>query len=57
MAVLLALLDGEFTIKTYHRKGQQVRLTPANKAFREIVVAEESSFEIWGVITKSIRML
>lgn len=55
--IVLALLDGEFTIKTYHRKAGQVRLMPANKAYREIVVAEGSSFEIWGVITKSIRML
>lgn len=54
--IVLALLDGEFTIKTYHRKAGEVRLMPANRSFREIVVSEGSSFEIWGVVTKSIRM-
>ena len=55
--IILALLNGEFTIKRYRRKGNRVILEPESKAFAPIEVTEEASFEVWGVVTKSIRML
>lgn len=55
--VVLALLDGEFTIKTLRRNGGAVVLEAANPAFRPIRVAEGSDFEVWGVVTHCIRML
>lgn len=54
--IVLALLDGEFTIKTLRKRSGRIFLVPANKAFKEIEVPEGASFEIWGVLTRSIRM-
>ena len=56
--IVLAVLDGEFTIKTLSRsKEGAVRLLPANStgAFKPIEITEEMNFEIWGVVTGSFR--
>ena len=54
---MLALLGSEFTIKRYRCKGNRVWLHAENPAFADIEVNEDSGFEVWGVVTKSIRML
>jgi len=54
--IVLAVLDGEFTIKTLARKKEGTpRLLPANKDYMPIEITEEMSFEIWGVVTGSFR--
>jgi DNA polymerase V len=55
--IVVAVLDGEFTVKRYRRQGAVVTLVPENDAFSPIIITEERAFEIWGVITRSIRML
>lgn len=54
--VVLALLDGEFTVKRYRRKGQRVWLQAEGPGFADIEPGENAVLEIWGVITRSIRM-
>jgi DNA polymerase V len=56
-SVVLALLGGEFTIKRYRKKAKRTWLQAENPAFRDILLSDEIVFEVWGVITKSIRML
>jgi DNA polymerase V len=56
--IVLAVLDGEFTIKTLSRKKDGApRLLPANStgAFLPIEITENMNFEIWGVVTGSFR--
>lgn len=56
--IVLAMLDGEFTIKTLSRsKEGQIKLLPANStgAYMPIEIAPEMHFEIWGVVTGSFR--
>ena len=53
--IVLAVLDGEFTVKTLGRSRQGVRLIPANRHYPVIEVGQEQSFEIWGVVTGSMR--
>jgi DNA polymerase V len=56
--IVLAVLDGEFTIKTLSRtKEGKVRLLPANStgAYSPIEITESMNFEIWGVVTGSFR--
>ena len=54
---MLALLDGEFTVKRYRPRGNGVVLQSENPAHPDIEITKERAFEVWGVITKSIRML
>ena len=53
--VVLALVDGEFTIKNYRKRGGRVWLQGANPLYRDIEILEGMSFEVWGVVTHTIR--
>lgn len=53
--IVLAMLDGEFTVKTLGKSKDGARLLPANKLYPVIEVGQEQSFEIWGVVTGSMR--
>ncbi len=56
--IVLAVINGEFTIKTLGRnKEGNALLIPANSSgtYKPIVITEEMSFEIWGVVTGSFR--
>lgn len=55
--IVLALVDGGFTVKRYRRHGDQVLLQAENPAFADTLLSAEQSFEVWGVVTHSIRML
>ena len=55
--IVLGLIDGEFTIKRYRPKDGTILLQAENPAFPDIEVTSERAFEVWGVVTKSIRML
>jgi DNA polymerase V len=56
-SVILALLDGAFTIKRYRCRGEARWLQAENPAYPDLPLTEASAFEVWGVVTKSIRML
>ena len=56
-SIVLALLDGAFTVKRYRTKSGAVWLHAENAAYPDMPISETSSFEVWGVITRSIRML
>ena len=45
--MVLALIDGEFTVKRYRLRAGGVVLQAKNKAFQDIVVPEEAAFEVW----------
>lgn len=56
--IVLAVVDGEFTIKTLSRqKNGAPRLLPANASgdYPPIDIKEGMSFEVWGVVTGSFR--
>ena len=56
-SIVVALVDGEFTLKRYHRRGKRVWLHAENPAYPDIEIGEGMSFEVWGVVSNSIRML
>ena len=56
--IVLAVIDGEFTIKTLSRqKNGDPRLLPANSSgkYTAINIKEGMQFEVWGVVTGSFR--
>lgn len=54
--IVLAVIDGEFTIKILNQSedGKPV-LLPANPVFSPIEILEGMQFEIWGVVTGTVR--
>jgi DNA polymerase V len=55
--IVLALIDGEFTIKRYRRRAGAIVLQAENRAFPDIEITENMTFEVWGVVKHAIRML
>jgi len=53
--IVLAVLDGEFTIKILGQSGTGACLIPANRDYPVIRIKENQSFEVWGVVTGSMR--
>ena len=56
-SIVVAIVDGEFTLKRYRLKNGQITLQAENPAFPDIEITEGMDFEIWGVVTNSIRKL
>ena len=56
-SIVLAVLDGSFTVKRYRNKSGAIWLQAENPAYPDLAVSEASAFEVWGVVTRSIRML
>lgn len=53
--IVIAVLNGEFTVKRILKKGKQVFLTPENSEFSPIEVKTGEEFHIWGVVTYVIH--
>lgn len=53
--IVVAVVDGEFTVKRLYRKGGQIQLTPENALYSPIVITQESDLVVWGVVTGSVR--
>ncbi|MCC2642040.1 MAG: putative Repressor LexA, partial [Nitrospira sp.] len=53
--MVIALLNGEATIKTYHRKAGVIELRPANEALKPLVVTDADALVIEGVVVGVIR--
>ena len=55
--IILALVDGEFTVKRYKRRNDKIHLVAENPKFKDIIICDDATLEVWGVITHSIRLL
>lgn len=55
--IVIAVLDGELTVKRLHLARDHVELHPANPAFPVILIANDRDFSIWGVVTGVVRRL
>lgn len=55
--VVLAVIDGEFTIKRLFRKGGRVKLQAANPTYSDIELRDGQELTIWGVVTWTLKGL
>ncbi len=51
----IAIIDGEFTVKRMIRNASSCKLVAENPDYPPIVITEDSSCEVWGVVTSSIH--
>lgn len=54
-SIVVAVVDGEFTVKTLQRQGARVWLRAAHPAYHDIEPAEGQTLEVWGVVTAAIH--
>lgn len=55
--IVLAVVDGEFTVKRLFSKEKIIRLIPENDAWQPIDFRDGQELEIWGVVTTNLRRL
>lgn len=49
--IIVAVLNGEFTLKRLKKKENRLYLLPENPAFPTLEITSETEFQIWGVVT------
>ena len=54
-SIVIAVLNGEFTVKRFFRYGTVIQLVPENPAYSPIEVKPVSDFEVWGVVLHVIH--
>lgn len=54
-SIIIAILNGEFTVKRLVKKGEKILLAPENPAYPMMEIREESDFQVWGVVTYVIH--
>jgi DNA polymerase V len=55
--VIIAVLDGELTVKRIEIHDGKLFLVPENPNYPLIPVTEEQSFQVWGVVKHAIHSL
>ena len=56
-SIIIAAINGEFTVKRLQLKGKQIYLYPANRRYQPIEISNLENFQIWGVVTYAIHDL
>lgn len=55
--VVVAVVDGEFTVKRLWQRGRNVKLQPANPTYPDILPRDGQTLEVWGVVTNAIKAM
>jgi len=53
--IVIAVVDGEFTVKRLHKYKGNISLKAENPEFEDIEIQEGSELIIWGVVTSTIH--
>lgn len=56
-AIVIAVLEGELTVKRLHYSGKRILLLPENTAYKPIDVTENEEFRVWGLVTSVIHKI
>jgi DNA polymerase V len=53
--IVIAVVNGEFTVKTLYNQNGVIKLVPANPDYPEIILKDEQELNIWGVVVYTIH--
>lgn len=53
--IVIAIIDGQLTVKRLRKQQGQLLLQPENQDFPTLSISEEQDFMIWGVVTYIIH--
>jgi DNA polymerase V len=54
-SIVIAVVDGEITVKRFHQSRGRITLLPENPAYAPIEIHHDTDFEVWGVVTRAIH--
>jgi DNA polymerase V len=52
--IVVAVVDGEFTVRRLMKTNKSLCLQPENPAYKAIMITEEMNVQFWGVVTAII---
>ena len=55
--VIIAIINGELSVKRYLRSKNQCELVPENPKYKPIQINENDDVRIWGIVTNVIHRL
>lgn len=55
--VVIAVIDGELTVKRIRLKAGKITLEPENPDYATLEITADTAFEVWGVVTSVIHKL
>ncbi len=55
--IVVAVVDGEFTVKRLYMKNGKCMLVPENPRFKTIVIRQEQELNVWGVVVGVVRKM
>ena len=53
--IVVAIVDGDFTVKVLSQRGGRIKLKSANPTYPDITPKDGQTIEIWGVVTSTIK--
>jgi len=53
--IVIAVIDGELTVKRLIYRGDSVILQPENPRFKEIELQDGQELQVWGVVTSTVK--
>ena len=53
--IVIAVIDGEFTVKRIYNKSNKIYLIPSNNKYQSISIRDDMDFQVWGVVTHAIH--
>lgn len=56
-SIVIAVLDGEFTVKRLYKRAGQIRLLAENPDYAPIELQDGQELQVWGVVTSVIHSL
>lgn len=55
--IVVAVVDGEFTIKRLYQRAGRIKLQAANPTYPDIVPGDGQTIEVWGVVRNCIKAM
>lgn len=53
--IIVAYIEGDFTLKRFLRNGDKGQLQPENDDYSPLLLDGDSDFQVWGVVTYTIH--
>ena len=55
-SIVVAMVDGECTVKYLYQRAGRIKLRAANPTYPDIVPKDSQTIEVWGVVVGSIKL-
>jgi DNA polymerase V len=53
--IIVAAVNGDFTVKRFYKKNNKIKLIPDNPDYKTTNITSDIDFEIWGIVTNVIH--